>query len=87
MFRAGLSAAHQIMHLLYDITTNFNNENLICVDAVFLDKNDAFDSVKFKLILEDFYQIGLRDNALKIIESYLYDRKQMVVYNDTKSNL
>jgi hypothetical protein len=46
-FRAGLSAAHQIMHLLYDITTNFNDENGICVDAVFLDKNDAFDSIKF----------------------------------------
>jgi hypothetical protein len=64
VFRAGLSAAHQIMHLLYDITTNFNNENLICVDAVFLDKNDAFDSVKIKLILEDFFEIGLRDSLI-----------------------
>jgi len=88
-FRAGLNTCHQIIHLLYDITNCFNNENLICVDAIFLDKKDtkdAFDFVKLKLILEHFYQIDLRNNALTILESYLFNRKQIVVYINSKSN-
>jgi hypothetical protein len=80
----GLDTCNQIIDLSYDITNCFNNENLICVDAIFLDKNDAknandtkdaFGFVRFKWILEHFYQIGLRNNALTILESYLTENK------------
>ncbi len=44
-FRAGLSTRHQIIDLSYDITNCFNNENLICVDPIFLDEENLENSL------------------------------------------
>jgi hypothetical protein len=36
-FRTGISTSHQLIDLIYAITSAFDDRNLICVDAIFLD--------------------------------------------------
>ena len=77
-FRTGLSTAHQITDLIFEITSNYNNDKVLCIDLIFLDKKDAFDSVSHGLLFEDFYTLGIRGNCLKTLESYVFNRKQSV---------
>jgi hypothetical protein len=74
-FIAILSTTHQIIDFLFEIKMSFQRINLLCIDVIFLDKKDAFDNVKRNLLLQDMYVIGISDNCLKTIKSYLYLRK------------
>lgn len=47
--------------------------------GLFLDLSKAFDCVEHKRLLEILDDCGVRDNQLRLIESYLSSRKQMVV--------
>lgn len=52
--------------------------------AIVLDLAKAFDSVNHKLLLYKLSVYGIRDKQLKLIESYLQNRKQKVVVFDGK---
>ena len=81
-FRPDLLTFHQIIDLIKDISLSFDQKIVICADIVFLDISKAFDSLHFKHILEMCYESGLRGNCLKIIENYLFNRKQTVLYEE-----
>jgi hypothetical protein len=84
-FKAGLSTMHLLVDLIYDLTMGFNDYLILCIDVVFLDFSAAFDNVDFATLLEDLHILGIRGQFIKIIESLLYDREQIVTYNNTKS--
>ena len=84
-FRPGFSTFHQIIDLIDTICNGFNDPNILCVDILFLDLSSAFDSITFDTILENCYDCGIRGNCLKILESYLYNRKLSVKYNGCHS--
>lgn len=52
---------------------------------MFIDVKKAFDSVDHILLLKKLQTIGFRDEALKLMKSYLTNRKQFIFMNDTKS--
>ncbi|MBN1252535.1 MAG: reverse transcriptase family protein, partial [Bacteroidales bacterium] len=62
------------------------NENKL-VGTLFLDVAKAFDCVDRNILIEKLQQLGIRNNVLKLFESYITNRKQAVQIHDTLSEL
>ena len=62
-------------------------ENRIFSIGLFLDLSKAFDSISHKILLKKLSYYGIRGVPLRLIQSYLENRFQYVVYNDSASNL
>jgi hypothetical protein len=86
-FKSGVSTSHQLIDLLYDIIIAFDDINLICIDALFLDNSDAFVTISHLKLLQELYSIGIRDKFFNIIVDFLKDRKQFVKFDDCVSQL
>ena len=56
------------------------------VAAILMDLSKAFDCLPHDLLLLKLKYYGLSDNALKLMESYLTNRKQCVKLGSAKSN-
>ena len=52
---------------------------------VLLDLSTAFDTVDHQLLLNDFYNSGVRDAALNLLKSYISEREQRVVVGEAQS--
>ena len=82
-FRKGHSTQQAIITLVNKIISCLDNGDLVI--GVFLDLKKTFDTVDHKILLKKLYAYGVRDVALKLLESYLSDRYQYVVYDNQKS--
>ena len=49
-----------------------------CVSALFLDLSKAFDTINHDFLLAKLNAYGFSPNALKLMHSYLSNRKQQV---------
>ncbi len=49
--------------------------------SVYVDVSKAFDSCDYSILLRKIKRTGFGERGLKLISSYLKDRKQMVVVN------
>ena len=83
-FRQRQSTQQAIITLVEKITSSLNDGDLVI--GVFLDFLKAFDTVDHKILIKKLFSYGIRGNILKLIESYLTDRYQYVVYNGIQSN-
>ena len=83
-FRQNYSTNLALITLVDKITESLQKGE--CVLGVFLDFSKAFDTVIHKILLDKLYLYGIRGTALDWITNYLSDRKQYVVYNNTKSD-
>ena len=54
--------------------------------GIFLDISSAFDKVWHKGLLAKLFQIGIEDDAFNLFQSYLSNRKQVVVVEGVKSD-
>ena len=53
--------------------------------ALYIDLSKAFDTLSFVILLYKLSHYGIKDNAFKLLKSYLTDRKQFVVFNNQNS--
>ncbi len=57
------------------------------IGAVLLDFSAAFDILDYELILEKLIHYGLSPSAILWIKSYLSDRKQIVYFSGSESDV
>ena len=84
-FRNNHSTSLAITDLYENLLRNLDNKLISC--AVFLDLRKAFDPVNHSILLIKLEHYGIRGNALKLIQSYLSNRKQYVQGGNIKSSL
>ena len=82
-FRSGHSTEHAILEVIdRTIAALDSNETPI---NIFLDLSKAFDTLDHSILLGKLQFYGMGADALKLMESYLKNRKQYVIYNDSVS--
>ena len=54
--------------------------------TIFLDTQKAFDSISHQILLYKLSNAGIRGNCLRLLESYLHGRQQILIYNDVRSD-
>ena len=83
-FRSGKSTQDAISSLTNEIYKAMDlSKPTLCV---FLDLKKAFDTVSHSQLLKVLHDIGFRNNAYNLMESYLSQRKQYVKVNNFLSN-
>ena len=82
-FRKGYSCTTALMNVVDDVVRELDNGNVtvLCL----LDYSKAFDTINHKLLRSILHHIGLDDLAVKLLYSYVTQRRQAVVIGDKMS--
>ncbi|KAL5252854.1 hypothetical protein ACHWQZ_G015578 [Mnemiopsis leidyi] len=75
-FRKGHSTSHALNFSVNHIEANTKKGKHVL--GIFIDLSKAFDTLPFDKLLFKLSHYGIRGNALKLLESYLTDRRQYV---------
>jgi hypothetical protein len=78
------STATNLVHFHSFLASSFNDT--IQVDTVYTDFQKAFDKVPHHLLIKKLHELKIPHFLLKLVENYLYNRKQVVVINGEKSD-
>lgn len=84
-FRKGRSTSKAVLELVDFISDGFENKESTL--GVFLDLSKAFDCVSSDILLEKLNYYGFVGTAHKLLDSYLNERKQCVLYNEELSSI
>ena len=82
-FLRGDSCIAQLLSIIHEIQTAFDNNPTVDVRGVFLDISKAFDKVWHIGLL---FKAGVEGQLLALLKDYLYNRKQRVVLNGQTSD-
>ena len=83
-FRQQYSTFHALISLTEDIRKNLDKGNIGC--GIFVDLQNAFDTVEHDILLAKLEHYGIRGMANNWFKSYLFNRKQFVSINGHISN-
>lgn len=83
-FVPGGSTIKAVETVVENILQNFDDR--LISSALLIDLTKAFDCINHSLLFDKFYSYGIRNNELKLLKSYLHNRKQMVIQADDKSS-
>ena len=83
-FRCGLSPELALTCVVDKISNALENGEYVL--GLFLDFSKAFDTVNHDILFEKLEYLGIRGILLMWCKSFLSDREQCVVYNDTSSS-
>ena len=78
-FRANHSTQDTVSKFTDDIALNINNNK--CTLATFIDFQKAFDTVNHTILIDKINSIGIKENNIIWLKSYLTNRKQVVIAN------
>ena len=84
-YRKNHSTTTILFELVETIKRHIDDGNYVAIAS--LDLSKAFDSLAHNLILKKLNEIGLNENAISWIESYLNKRKQTVKFGDIESDV
>jgi hypothetical protein len=84
-FRKESSTEMATYNLLNNILTSLEKKNY--VGSLFCDLQEAFDCVNHKVLLEKMNFYGISCVGIKLMTSYLENRHQRTIINDTKLNI
>ncbi len=84
-FRNNMSTEKAIMQFTSKIYSNLERKRYVA--GIFLDLSKAFDTLNHAILLDKLYNSGVRGTPLKLLESYLTNRKQSVYCNKKSSQL
>ena len=73
------SCIAQLLAIIHEIQTNFDNNPAVDVRDVFLDISKAFDKVWHKILLFKLKSYGVEDELLFLLECYLSNRERRVI--------
>ena len=87
-YLTGFRKSHGTQHLLETMLEKWKKavDNGEYVSALFLDLSKAFDTINHDLLLAKLKAYGFSPNALKLMHSYLNNRKQQVQINNKFSS-
>lgn len=83
-FMKGRSTATNLGTFIDNLTNSMEGGSQ--VDVVYTDFEKAFDRVDHIILLHKLYELGIRGNLLRWMESYLRNRSQAVVVGGFRSN-
>ena len=83
-YRKGYSAQHALISLIEHWRTGLDRNGY--AGAVLMDLSKAFDCINHNLLIAKLHAYGFSIGALRIIKSYLSDRKQRVKINTSFSS-
>ena len=82
-FKQNFSTSDAVRQLFDNFAENIDQKKYTC--AVFLDLKKAFDTVNHQILLAKLEKYGIRELPLQLLKSYLNNRLQFTVVNNTKS--
>ena len=82
-FRKNRSTEHALIELVDKITTAIDEGKYTI--GIFLDLSKAFDTINHQILINKLEHYGIRGTCQKWFKNYLSNRKQIVKYNQTKS--
>ena len=83
-FRNAHSTSHALISITEEIRKAVDDNEFSC--GVFLDFQKAFDTVNHKILIDKLHYYGVRGVTLSWFESYLTNRIQQTIVNDTASD-
>ena len=81
----GDSTTNQLLYIVHKIRLAWGNSNIL--EGLFLDIEGAFDKIWHKGLIAKLNQISIEGKFLKLFESYLSKRQQIVVVDGHKSKI
>ena len=84
-FREGHSTEYAALELVDRITLEMDNMNTPV--NIFLDLSKAFDTLDHQILIKKLEYYGIHGLSLKLMESYLFNRKQYVEIDEYKSDM
>ena len=84
-FRKGHSTSHGITHVHEQVIQSLEKKKVCAL--LFIDLKAAFDTVNVEILLTKLQHYGYRGKILKLLTSYLHDRKQFVFSDSISSCL
>ena len=82
-FRKGHSTNHAVVTLVERVAKALDTGKIVV--GVYLDIRKAFDAIYHPILLRKLHSLGIRGNLYTWIKSYLTNRSQFVMYNNSKS--
>ena len=79
----GDSTIHQLLHIVHLIRTSWTKGKI--TQGIFLDVSAAFDKCWHSGLLAKLYQNKVEGTCFELFQSYLTNRKQIVVVDGSKS--
>ena len=84
-FLSGDSCIAQLLSIIHEIQTAFDENPTVDVRGVFLDLSKAFDKVWHDGIIFKLKAYGIEGELLSLLKNYLENREQRVVLNGQTS--